>query len=253
MLRPRVIPILLLRGKGLVKTVKFGSPKYIGDPINAIKIFNDKETDELVFLDIEASKNGRKPDFELIKSIATECFMPLAYGGGVTTMDDIARLFALGVEKVIINSASLQDCSLISEAAATFGSQSIVLSVDVKKNVLGAYQVYSHSGVKHPRTDLLSYVRDAETAGAGEIILNAVDRDGTMQGYDLKLVRMVADSTQVPLVACGGAGTLSDIGKAIEAGASGVGAGSLFVFHGPHKAVLINYPTQEELCLSLSQ
>ena len=247
MLRTRVIPVLLLRNKGLVKTVRFDKSKYIGDPINAIKLFNDKEVDELVFLDIDAGKQQRKPDFELIKNIASECFMPLGYGGGITEYEDIAKLFAIGVEKVIINSVALKDMGLISQASEVFGDQSIVLSVDVQKSLWGKYQVYSHAKIKHQRTDLIGYIREAQEAGAGEIIINSVDQDGTMQGYDLGLIQKVVEATSVPVVACGGAGTLADLRKAVNVGASGVAAGSLFIYHGPHKAVLINYPSQQQL------
>lgn len=247
MLQARVIPVLLLKGKGLVKTVKFDKPKYIGDPINAVRLFNDKETDELVFLDIDASKQGRRPDFELIKNIATECFMPLGYGGGIQDVTDIEKLFSIGIEKVIINSSALKSLDLISQAAEIYGSQSIVLSVDVQKNIWGKYQIISHSKTKHTHVDVLQYIKDAERSGAGEIILNAADRDGMMKGYDLSLLSKVVDTTKVPVVICGGAGSLEDFKKAVDAGASGVAAGSLFVFHGPHKAVLINYPTQAQL------
>lgn len=247
MLQARVIPVLLLKGKGLVKTVKFEQPKYIGDPINAVRLFNDKETDELVFLDIEASKQGRKPDFELIKNIATECFMPLGYGGGIQDISDIEKLFNIGIEKVIINSTALKNLDLITRAAEIYGSQSIVLSVDVHKNIWGKYQIFSHSKAKHTHADIFQYIQEAERAGAGEIILNAADRDGLMKGYDLALLSKVVDATKVPVVICGGAGSLEDFKKAVDAGASGVAAGSLFVFHGPHKAVLINYPTQQQL------
>jgi len=247
MLQARVIPVLLLKGKGLVKTVKFEQPKYIGDPINAVKLFNDKETDELVFLDIEASKQGRGPDFELIKNIATECFMPLGYGGGIQDISDIEKLFSIGIEKVIINSTALKSLELLTQAAEIYGSQSIVLSVDVQKNIWGKHQIYSHSKTKHTHTDVVQYIQEAERAGVGEIVLNAVDRDGMMKGYDLAMLSKVVEATQIPVVICGGAGSLDDFRKAVDAGASGVAAGSLFVFHGPHKAVLINYPTQRQL------
>lgn len=247
MLRTRVIPVLLLKGKGLVKTVKFDKPRYIGDPINAIRIFNEKETDELVFLDIEAGKKRQKPDFDLIEKIASECFMPLGYGGGISNLEDIKRLFSIGVEKVVINTHALIDLELITKASEIYGSQSIVVSVDVQKNFWGNYRVYSHSNQKHSRKDLFSYLREAQTTGAGEIFLNAVDQDGTMHGYDTDLIRQVAAFVQVPLVVCGGAGKLADFREAVCAGASGVAAGSLFVYHGPLNAVLINYPSQKEL------
>lgn len=247
MLRTRIIPVLLLRNKGLVKTVKFKEGKYIGDPINAVKIFNDKEVDELVLLDIDASKENRKPDFEAIKDIASEAFMPLAYGGGINELDDIKKLFAIGVEKVIINSAALQNLNLITQAAEIFGDQSIVVCIDVTKNFWGKYQIHAHANKKHQYQDVVEYAQLAEQAGAGEIILNHVDLDGTMAGYDLKLIEKVSQSIKVPLVACGGAGDIQDFKKGFDAGASALAAGSLFVYHGPHKAVLINFPTQQQL------
>lgn len=247
MLQTRVIPVLLLRNKGLVKSVQFDKTKYIGDPINAVKLFNDKEVDELVFLDIDASKQQRKPDFEYIKSIASECFMPLGYGGGISTMDDINKLFSLGVEKVIINSNALNNLELIKESSAVYGNQSIVVSVDVQKNLFGKYQLFSHSKIKHKQVDLFQYVKDAQQAGAGEIMVNSVDKDGMMTGYDLKLIQRLSSILTVPLVITGGAGNLHHLREAVDAGASAVAAGSLFIYHGPHKAVLINYPTSQEL------
>ncbi len=247
MLRTRVIPILLLKNRGVVKTTRFKAERYIGDPINAVKLFNDKETDELVFFDTEASKKGLKPDFGLIKNIATECFMPLGYGGGITDLEDISKLFAIGIEKVIINSAALQNLELISRAAEIYGNQSIIICIDVQKSFWGKHQVYSHTKKKHSRNALMEYIRAAQQAGVGEIIINSVDHDGMMQGYDIDLIQKVTAATSVPVVACGGAGTLSDLRKAVDAGASGVAAGSLFIYHGPLKAVLINYPTQNQL------
>ncbi len=247
MLRTRVIPVLLLRNKGLVKTTQFDKSRYIGDPINAVKLFNDKEVDELIFLDIDASKQQLKPDFEYIKSIASECFMPLGYGGGITTMEDISLLFSIGVEKVIINSSALNNLHLIKEAANTFGNQSIVVAVDVNKNLFGKYQIFSHAKIKHKQTDLLEYVKKAQDAGAGEIFINSVENDGMMQGYDLKLIQRLSKELTVPMVISGGAGKLHHLKEAVEAGASAVAAGSLFIYHGPHKAVLINYPGYQEL------
>jgi cyclase len=247
MLSNRVIPVLLLQRKGLVKTVQFQKGKYIGDPINAIKIFNDKECDELVFLDIDASKEGRGPDFDFIASIASECFMPLGYGGGIRNMDDIRKLFSIGVEKVILNSLALKNPEVITEAALHCGNQSIVVAVDVNRNLFGKYNIFSHAGVQVKQNDLSEYLKTVVKAGAGEIILNSVDRDGTMKGYDLKLIQKISKELEVPLVACGGAGSLEDLKQAIDAGASGVAAGSLFIYHGPHKAVLINYPAFKDI------
>lgn len=243
----RVIPCLLLKGRGLVKTVNFSNPKYVGDPVNAVKIFNEKEADELVFLDITATVENRKPNFSFLKDIASECFMPFAYGGGIRDIDDIYRLFKLGVEKVIINSYVLEDMNFIKNASDIFGSQSIVVAVDVKRNIFGKYNVYSNSGrVKHS-VNILEYVKKIERNGAGEIFVNSIDRDGTMRGYDLNILKQITEIVNVPVVACGGAGTFEDLELAIDNGVSAAAAGSLFVFHGPHKAVLITYPSQDKI------
>jgi cyclase len=250
--KTRVIPVLLLRGKGLVKTVKFKDPKYIGDPINSVRIFNEKEVDELVFLDITATPEGRGPDFELLADIAGEAFMPMAYGGGITTLEQVRRIFTLGFEKVIINTAAYASPQLIQEAVAVFGSQSIVGCVDVRRNFLGRYELSSHSAKTKQSFELKGYVQELERLGVGEIIINAVDRDGTLSGYDLKLIREVSSVVRVPVVACGGASGVNDFVEAVhEGGASAVAAGSLFVFVGPHRAVLINYPAREELAKRL--
>jgi cyclase len=250
--KTRVIPVLLLRGKGLVKTVKFKDPKYIGDPINSVRIFNEKEVDELVFLDITATPEGRGPDFELLADIAGEAFMPMAYGGGITTLEQVRRIFTLGFEKVIINTAAYASPQLIQEAVAVFGSQSIVGCVDVRRNFLGRYELSSHSAKTKQSFELKGYVQELERLGVGEIIINAVDRDGTLLGYDLKLIREVSSVVGVPVVACGGASGVNDFVAAVhEGGASAVAAGSLFVFVGPHRAVLINYPDRAELARRL--
>jgi imidazole glycerol-phosphate synthase subunit HisF len=239
---------LLLKNDGLVKTVKFGQPKYVGDPINAVKIFNDKEVDELIFLDITATIEKRKPPFDLISRIASECFMPFCYGGGITSVEEIAKLFKLGVEKVAINTQALTNPSLIERAAELFGSQSVVVSIDVKKNLFGKYRVFSHGGRRSVKIDPVSFAKQMEQTGAGEILLNSIDRDGTGTGYDLELIRSVAEAVRIPVIACGGAGKVEDFSSAVKtAGASAVGAGSLFVFQGPHRAVLITYPTMSEL------
>ena len=250
--KTRVIPVLLLRGKGLVKTVKFKDPKYIGDPINSVRIFNEKEVDELVFLDITATPEGRGPDFELLADIASEAFMPMAYGGGITSLDQVQRVFALGFEKVIIDTAAYTDPQLIQDAVAIYGSQSIVGCVDVRKTLLGRYELISHAGKSKQPVNLKEHLQALERQGVGEIIVNAVDRDGTQSGYDLKLIREVSSSVSVPVVACGGASSIDDFVAAVhEAGASAVAAGSLFVFVGPHRAVLINYPARAELASRL--
>ena len=248
MIRTRVIPCLLLKGQGLVKTINFSNPKYIGDPINAVKIFNDKEVHELVFLDITASPEKRSPRMDYISDIASECFMPLGYGGGIKTVKQAEDIFNLGVEKVIINTGAIENPSFIHELADLFGSQSIVVSIDVKKNFLGNYQTYTYGGKTKTQWDPVTWAKEAERLGAGEIFLNSIDRDGTMKGYDIPLIKSVSASVSIPVVACGGAGTVEDFGKAVNEGrASAAAAGSLFVYYGKHRAVLINFPNDEEL------
>lgn len=247
MIKNRVIPCLLLRHGGLVKTQKFANPKYIGDPINAIRIFNEKEVDELMVLDITASKEGREPDYDLIEQFAGECFMPLAYGGGICSVEQARQLFALGAEKICLQTTALEDLSLITRLTDQFGNQSILVSVDVKKNWLGNPQLYAAATGKPLSQDWCDFMMQAVRAGAGEVVLNAVDRDGMMQGMDLDLIRKAAQAVSVPLIAMGGVGSLADIKAAVDAGASAVSAGAFFVFHGPHRAVLITYPPYEAL------
>jgi cyclase len=247
MLKHRVIPCLLLRNGGLVKTQKFANPKYVGDPINAIRIFNDKEVDELMVLDILASKEHRDPNYSLIEQFAGECFMPLCYGGGIYSVEQACQLFALGVEKVCLQSAALEDVTLISRIAERFGSQSVVISADVKKDWRGRLRLYSAAKEKMLTQPWLSYLQDAVTAGAGEVFLNSVDHDGLMRGMDIDSIRQASTVLPVPLIAVGGVGSLADIKMAVDAGASAVAAGSFFVFHGPHRAVLITYPHYLEL------
>lgn len=253
MLLTRVIPCLLLRNQGLVKTVKFKDPKYVGDPINAVKIFNDKEIDELLFLDITATNERKRPPLKVISEIASECFMPLAYGGGIRTLDDLREIFTVGVEKVCINSYAVEDPAFIGKAADIFGSQSIVVSIDVKKSLLGRYEVHTHGGTRNAKLDPVKHAVAMEQMGAGELFINSIDRDGTMQGYDIGLIRKVASAVRIPVIACGGAGKLADLTDAWKnGGASAVSAGSMFVFHGKHRAVLISYPRQEELAGAFS-
>lgn len=248
MLSTRVIPVLLLKGEGLYKSVKFNNPKYVGDPINAIKIFNEKEVDEIVVLDIDASPNGKGPNFELIENMANEAFMPLGYGGGITTLDQAKKLFNLGVEKVILNSVLIENPNLVTEIANEVGSQSVVVCVDVKKNFWGKYECYGFSGKKSFKQKPEDLVKKLVELGAGEIIINSIDNDGTFVGYDLPLIKQIADSTNVPVIASGGASSLDDFREAVlESNASAVAAGSMFVFHGKHRAVLITYPNIEEL------
>lgn len=246
-LNTRVIPCLLLRNGGLVKTIGFGAARYVGDPINAVRIFNDKEVDELVFLDIEATSSGCGPNFDLLADIASEAFMPFAYGGGVTSLDQVKRLFALGIEKVIINTAADRTPDLVNDVAQIVGSSSVVASIDVRRNARGQYSVWANGGRQDCRRDPVTWAKELEQQGAGEILLNSINKDGTQSGYDLELVREVCKAVMIPVVAVGGAGSLRHFREAVEHGASAVGAGSLFVFHGKHKAVLITYPERQIL------
>jgi cyclase len=246
MLRPRVIPCLLLHQGGLVKTMRFRNPTYVGDPVNAIRIFNDKEVDELVVLDIDASREGREPDYALVEHIAGECFMPLCYGGGVRTVEQAARLFSLGVEKVSLQTAALQDMNLLRSIADRFGSQSVIFSLDVKRGWFGRVHAFAAATRRSVSASWQKILVEAVAAGAGEVMLNVVDRDGTMSGMDQELVREASSLVSVPLVAMGGVGSTSDIEAGFRAGASAVGAGAFFVFHGPNRAVLITYPRPDE-------
>lgn len=248
MIRTRVIPCLLLRNLGLVKTVKFKDPKYLGDPINVIKIFNEKEVDELVFLDISATVENKRPPLALLVNIASECFMPLGYGGGIRNLEDVKTILNIGVEKVIINSYAVENPDFVRAAADLAGSQSVVVSIDVKRSLLGKYEVYTRSGTRATGLDPIRFAVEMKQRGAGEILLNAIDRDGTMQGYDLELIKRVSMAVDIPVVACGGAGNVQHLGEAVKlGGASAAAAGSMFVFQGPHRAVLISYPTPKEL------
>jgi cyclase len=248
MLKTRVIPCLLLKGQGLVKTVKFKYPTYVGDPINAIKIFNEKEADELILLDITATIEDRRPPFELILNIASECFMPLCYGGGIRSLEDIRKIFSIGVEKVAVNTYAVENPQFIQRAADSFGSQSIVAAMDVKKTLVGDYKVCTHSGTKTTDVDPVTHAVQMAAMGCGEIFLNSVDRDGTLSGYDIDLIRKVVEAVSIPVITSGGAGSLADFADAVNnGGASAVAAGSLFVFHGKHRAVLISYPSRREL------
>jgi cyclase len=247
MIRPRIIPTLLIKNRELVKTRKFKSPAYVGDAINAIRIFNDKEVDELSVLDIGAARDGRAPDFEFIELIAAECFMPLCYGGGIRNVEDAQRLFDLGIEKITLQTAALESTSLITSIAHRFGSQSVVISIDIKRDWLLRYQLYESRTGKTLRRDWLSFIRDVVNAGAGEVVLNAVERDGELCGYDLELIEIASQEVTVPVVAIGGARNIYDFRAALNAGASAVAAGTMFIFHGKHRAVLISYPSQDEL------
>ena len=247
MLKHRVIPALLLRNGGLVKTKKFKLPKYVGDPINAIRIFNDKEVDELMVLDITASKERQEPNYALIEEFAGECFMPLTYGGGVASVEQAEQIFSLGVEKICLQTAALENPTLVTKLAERFGAQSVVVSVDIKRNFLGNPKVYGSARGKALAEPWLLMVQRLVNAGAGEVLLNAVDRDGTLDGPDFELVSEASSALSVPLIAVGGVASLSDIKALVDSGASAVAAGAFFVFHGPHRAVLITYPDYNEL------
>jgi len=248
MVRARVIPCLLLRGHGLVKTRKFKDPVYVGDPVNAVRIFSEKEVDELVILDIDASREGREPNYDLVAEIAGECFMPVAYGGGIKTLDQARKLIRCGIEKVVINSASIESTGFIRTIADVFGSQAVVGSIDARRALLGGHRVFIKSGLVDTKLKPEDHAVALEQAGVGEIFLNSIDCDGQMEGYDIELIKKVSAKVNVPVVACGGAGTLDHMRRAMsESGASAVAAGSMFVFHGKHRAVLINYPTGTEI------
>ena len=247
MIKTRVIPCLLLKGGGLVKTVKFKDPSYVGDPINAVKIFNDKEVDELIVLDITASRENKGPAFSTIEDIASECFMPVAYGGGVTTVEQARRIVWMGVEKVVVNTAALRGTDLVSGISDQIGASSTVVAMDVRKDLLGRYRVYDAAREKSTDLDTLAHAARVVAAGAGEVFVNDVSRDGTRKGFDLELVRRMSSALDVPVIVCGGASSLDDVKAAADAGASGVAAGSLFVYVGKHRAVMINYPQYSAL------
>jgi cyclase len=247
MLNTRVIPCLLLSNGRLVKTIHFGNSKYIGDPINAVKIFNEKEVDEIIVLDIEASKRQVKPDYKLLANIASECFMPVCYGGGVTSIDEATRIVQLGIEKIAINAAAINNFDLVAEISKALGAQSVVVSMDVKNDFFGRPRVFNASTKKLTNLVPEAYAKELQMAGAGEILLNRIERDGTQEGYDLNLINNLSQTISIPLIVCGGAGNVEHFVDAISAGASAVAAGSMFVFQGKHRAVLISYPSYNEL------
>jgi len=246
MLRPRIIPCLLIQNKGLVKTQKFKDAKYVGDPINAVRIFNEKEVDEIMIIDIDATVYNREPDYKMIENLAAECRMPLCYGGGIKTVEQAQKIFSLGVEKVAISSQAVNSPSLIREIGRRFGKQSIVVVIDVKSSKSGKYEIWTHNATKNSKKDAIAFVKEVEELGAGEVIINSIDQDGVMKGYDLELVNKIRSTVSIPLTVLGGAGSMKDIGKLIEKyGIIGAAAGSLFVFKGIFRAVLINYPNSE--------
>lgn len=247
-MRTRVIPVLLLQNQGLVKTIKFNEPKYVGDPINIIRIFNEKEADEIVFLDITATNERKAPNYRMIEDITGEAFMPVAYGGGIDSYEKAARIFALGIEKIVLNTTAYTNPELIHEIASNYGNQSVVVSIDCKKSLFGSYELYSHSGKRRNRIGLHEHLTRVESAGSGEILVNSISRDGTQSGYDVDLLKIVSAQVSVPVVACGGAASVDDFRSAVTAGGvSAVGAGSMFVFNGKHRAVLVSYPDRQVL------
>lgn len=247
MITRRIIPCLLLSGKKLVKTVKFGNAKYIGDPINAVKIFNDKEVDEIMILDIEASITQRTPQFDYLSEVVSESFVPMSYGGGIGKIEDIDKILHMGIEKVCIHSANASGFTLISQAAKKYGAQSLVGVIDIKKNFFGKNEIYFKNKKLSVKLSPKEYAQCLQDAGAGEILLNFVDRDGTYKGFDLELIQDISRDLRIPIVVVGGAGSTQDFKWAFQAGASAVSAGSLFVYHGPHRAVLISYPSREQI------
>ena len=244
MRRIRTIPVLLLKNGGLYKTVNFKSPTYVGDPINAVKIFNEKETDELILLDYNASADNRQIDYKRIEEISGEAFMPMAYGGGIKTLDDAKRVFDCGFEKVVLNSVLISNPGLVDEIGNIFGAQAVVGSIDYKKNLFGKSKVYTQSGSKNTGYDPIEWAERLQSYGVGEIMLNSIDRDGTWSGYDLDMINKVSAKINVPLIACGGAGSIADLKEGVSAGASAVAAGSMFVFQKKGMGVLISFPAE---------
>ena len=245
--RIRVIPTLLLDNDGLYKTTKFNKPIYVGDPINALRIFNSKEVDELILLDFSATKEKRAPNFDYIKEIATEAFMPIGYGGGIFELKHIEKLFKIGIEKIILNSVAFTNENILKDAIKIFGSQSIVVSIDYKQDLFGNNTIYTHSGKFKQKIDLLTASKRFQNLGVGELMINSIDRDGTLSGYDLKTINLISNELLIPLIASGGAGDIIHLAEGVKSGASAVAAGSMFIFQGIHKAVLLSYITSDEI------
>jgi cyclase len=248
MLRSRIIPCLLVHNKGLVKTLKFKDPKYVGDPINAVKIFNEKEVDELMVLDIDATRENREPNIEMIKNLADECRMPFCYGGGITNAEQARKIISLGAEKVALSNSALNNIELCQEIGLIIGNQSVVVVIDVKKKKLfGGYDIYTHNGTKKSKWNLFDFIAKLEEIGIGEIVINSIDNDGLMKGYDISLIESVREKCTMPITVLGGAGSLEDVKNLISKfKIIGAAAGSLFVFKGKYRAVLINYPNRHE-------
>lgn len=248
MFRPRVIPVLLLKGQGLVKSIRFKNHRYIGDPINAVRIFNDLKADELIFLDILATKENRTISLDFVKNVGEEANMPFAVGGGIKSLSQIRDILHAGAEKVLINSEAAQNPGFIRQASETFGSSSITVCIDVKKKLFGSEQTWIMAGSKSTGKSPVEIAREMEKQGAGEVIIQSIESDGMMKGYDLQLLRKISEAVTIPIVALGGAGSMTDFKQAVHDGsASAVAAGSMFVYHGPRNAVLVNYPTQDQL------
>ena len=248
MLRSRIIPCLLIQNKGLVKTVNFKDPKYVGDPINAVKIFNEKEVDELIVLDIDATKENKGPNLKMIKNLADECRMPFCYGGGITTVEQAVKIISLGAEKIALSYSALTNINLCQEIGDIIGNQSVVVVLDVKKKkIFGGYDIYTHNGTKKSNWKLNDLISKLEEIGIGEIVINSIDNDGLMQGYDLPLIESIREKCSMPITVIGGAGSIQHIKDLISKfKIIGAAAGSLFVFKGKYKAVLISYPNREE-------
>jgi cyclase len=248
MLQKRIIPVLLLHNQVLHKTIRFKNIFYVGDPINAIRIFNEKEVDELAFIDIDASKSGNEPNYKMIESIASECFMPLCYGGGIKNIEQARRIFSIGVEKIILNSVLFDKPSLITEISEIYGNQSIICSIDIKKSIFSKYKVFNHVKKQICEKDPYKYAKNLEKLGAGELLINMVDDDGTMHGYNVSFFTKFSACFNIPVIACGGAGTINHFKELFKSSeVSAAAAGSMFVFHGKHKAVLITYPQESDI------
>lgn len=248
MLRTRVIPVLLLSNESLVKTVRFGKMTYVGDPANTVRVFNELEVDELLFLDITASRENRNPNLKLLADIANECFMPLGYGGGIRSLDQAKAVFDIGFEKVSINTQAAESSTLIGEIAAHYGSQAVIASIDVKRGLFGGQTVRTLAGMRNTFRDPVTWAAEVEKMGAGEILLTSIDREGTWEGFDIELVRRVTDAVSIPVIAHGGAGTIADIGDVLKkGGASAIGLGSMVVYQKKGMGVLVHFPEIEEL------
>lgn len=248
MLKTRVIPCLLLNNSSLVKTIKFSRPNYIGDPINTVRIFNELEVDELLFLDIAATIKGKEPKYQILQEIASECFMPLSYGGGIQSIEDIRKILNIGLEKVCINSYASENPNFIRYAADSFGSQSIIVSIDVRKNFWGKYEIYTISGTKKVKSDPVEYAVKMQQAGAGELLITSIDREGTWSGFDTVLIKKITDAVSIPVIANGGAGKVADIGDVVkQSNASAVALGSMVVYQAKGMGVLVNFPDKDDL------